>query len=74
MGEKRYFWSALFKGAFGSDEWQNNPEPFKTKEDALRSMRTAAQFRSEYRNQSLARYSIREGLVSVSSERFLRAM
>lgn len=75
MPEKRYFWSACFRSAFGGhDEWQDNPEPFKTREECIRSMRTAAQFRSEYRNQTLSRYHIREGVTSVSSERFLRAM
>ncbi len=75
MGERRYFWSACFRSAFGGrEEWQNNPEPFKTREDALRSMQTAARFRSDYRNQTLARYQIREGVTGVAAERFCRAM
>ncbi len=75
MPEKRYFWSACFRSAFGgADEWQDNPEPFKTREECIRSMRTAAKFRSDYRNQALSRYRIREGVTSVAAERFLRAM
>jgi len=74
MGEKRYFWHAMFKDAFGRTWWQDNPEPFDSEDSARRSMESVTKSLNDLRDAVRIKHSITSGFTSAPAERFLRAM